>query len=250
MKAFCRSIHLYVTAVFASLLVVCFAAQPRVIAEGQPSTHQIRVGAHSMRYEVYEASPHADVILLLHGHSGPANYGAQAVWFQQHGFTVLLPHYTDVSPWRGEHAQDEVYAKWIEALRALIDEVHSEDAGARHIGIVGYSQGASLALAAGSQSIPVDAVVEWYGSLPDNFFARRKGMPPLLILHGQLDTVIPVSNAQQLMRLCQMDRLTCESHIYPGMGHGLVDPDLDSAGVVDADERTLLFLRKHFAIAD
>ncbi len=103
---------------------------------------------------------------------------------------------------------------------------------------MGYSLGASIALAAGSQAAPVDAIVEWYGSLPDSFFHKLKGMPPLLILHGQEDTNIPAVNAVQLIRLCALAKFSCESHIYPGQAHGFAGPDL-----ADADLRTIAFLR-------
>ena len=97
---------------------------------------------------------------------------------------------------------------------------------------MGFSLGASVALAAGSQRVPVDAIADWYGSLPDSFFEQRKGMPPLLILHGQQDSTIPIVNAQQLARLCEMEH-------YGGEGHGFSD-----ASLKDADQRTLEFLAR------
>jgi dienelactone hydrolase len=106
----------------------------------------------------------------------------------------------------------------------------------RKMALLGFSLGASVALSAGSQDLPVDAVVEWYGSLPDEFFYQLKGMPPLLILHGQHDDNIPVTNAQQIMQLCSMKSFTCESHIYPDQGHGFLPPAYE-----DAVKRTLDF---------
>ncbi len=64
-------------------------------------------------------------------------------------------------------------------------------------------------------------------------------MPPLLILHGMEDTNIPVINAQQLQRLCVMDKLECESHLYPDEGHGFSE-----AAFADANRRTLEFLKR------
>jgi carboxymethylenebutenolidase len=104
---------------------------------------------------------------------------------------------------------------------------------------MGFSLGASVALAAGSQNVPVGAIAEWYGSLPDAFFERRKGMPPLLILHGQRDPIIPIINAQQLERLCEMEHYACESHFYAGEGHGFAGPAL-----ADANKRTLDFFAR------
>lgn len=86
--------------------------------------------------------------------------------------------------------------------------------------LVGYSLGVSVALAAGSQGAAVDGIAEWDGSLPDEFFYHMRGMPPLLILHGERDSNVPVVNAQQLIKLCEMKHLKCENQIYPDQGHG------------------------------
>jgi carboxymethylenebutenolidase len=101
---------------------------------------------------------------------------------------------------------------------------------------LGFSLGSSVALAAGSQNIAVDAIADWYGSLPDEFSYQMKGMPPLLILHGERDSNIPVLNAQQLVKLCEMKHLTCEHHFYADQEHGFGGKALE-----DADRRTLAF---------
>jgi len=92
----------------------------------------------------------------------------------------------------------------------------------------------SVGLSAASQQIGLDAIAEWYGSLPDDYFYSLKGLPPLLILHGAQDTNIPVINAQQLIRVCQIERFNCLNHIYADQGHGVMGKALE-----DADDRTL-----------
>ena len=67
-------------------------------------------------------------------------------------------------------------------------------------------------------------------------------MPPLLTVHGEHDTNIPVMNAEQLIKLCDMKQLTCESHIYPEQGNGFRGNDLQ-----DADLRTLTFFSQFLA---
>ena len=163
-------------------------------------------------------------------------YRAQAAFFSQHGYRVLLLHYFDASLSR--IPSDENYNRWATALDDLVRKIKAETAH-RRIVLVGYSLGASVALAAGSQGTPIDAIAEWYGSLPDAFFHRFQTMPPLLILHGARDSNIPVENAQQLLRLCSLKALSCQNHISPNQAHGFSDPDL-----ADADERTLTFLNQ------
>lgn len=88
-----------------------------------------------------------------------------------------------------------------------------------------------------SRGIEVDAVADWYGSLPDEYFNQLESMPPLLILHGAKDHAIPLINAKQLVRLCGMAHFECESHFYPNDGHGFTD-----ASLRDDEQRTLAFL--------
>jgi carboxymethylenebutenolidase len=112
--------------------------------------------------------------------------------------------------------------------------------GPRKIGLIGLSLGSSVALAAGSQGLPIEAIADWYGSLPDSFFYKLKAMPPLLILHGERDRNIPVSSARQLQKLCELKHLTCESHLYSDQAHGF-----SGAALLDAQQRTLAFFAKY-----
>ncbi len=177
---------------------------------------------------------------MLHGVGGPQVplYRGLAEFLAQEHYTVLFVHYFDAT--ESDRASDQNYVAWERAVLDLVDECRKNPLWARRrIALLGFSLGASVALAAGSQAIPVDAVAEWYGSLPDEFFYRLKGMPPLLILHGRRDDNIPVQNAQQLLQLCGMKNFTCESHIYPDQGHGFLPPDYD-----DAVKRTLDFFSR------
>jgi carboxymethylenebutenolidase len=176
-------------------------------------------------------------LILLHGAGGPVYfYQQQARYFAAHGYHVLLPHYFDAA--RSGYPSAQNYRLWAAAMQTLIGRTKASDnATNRQVVLVGYSLGASVALSVGSQDPSLTAIAEWYGSLPDEFFYSFRGMPPLLILHGELDDNIPVINAQQLIKLCAMQHLTCESHLYRDQGHGF-----DPKALEDADARTLAFL--------
>lgn len=165
------------------------------------------------------------------------DYAAEAALFASHGYRTVLLHYYDATA--SHSPTDQNYAAWVNAVEDLVDELHRQTPNAK-VYLVGYSLGASVALAAGSQRVPTDAIVEWAGSLPDVFFRQLKGMPPLLILHGRRDTNVPVHNAEQLIRLCGIAHFTCEHEIYPDQGHAFAGPALD-----DAQARTLAFLGAH-----
>src|SRR5579884_1263055 len=90
--------------------------------------------------------------------------------------------------------------------------------GLGHAVIIGYSLGASIALSLGAEEPDLAGIVVWSGSLPDEY-REPDVLPPLLILHGSRDTVIPEYNAQQLGSLCKLRRFKCDLEIFPDEGH-------------------------------
>ncbi len=219
-------------------LALCFSNG----VKASPKRQTIQSSGHSVTYEVFENStPNASLLIFLHGSSGPEPefYQSQAKFFARNGYEVLLLHYFDASSSR--QPTDQNYHAWAHALEDLVRECGASPSfSGRSIFVVGDSLGASVALAAGSQGISVKAIAEWYGSLPDDFFNHFKTMPPLLILHGALDSNIPVANARQLIRLCGLKQLVCADHIYPDQQHGFSDDALN-----DAEQRTLRFFKEH-----
>lgn len=224
----------------ATLILLLSCLCPPQLFCASPQMLKYTTSGRQVSYEIFGANEMGPVLILLHGVSGPglALYREQAEFFAGHGYAVLLLHYFDATG--SNTPSDKNYATWEIAVSDLIFELRKNPAWTtRKVGIVGFSLGASVALAAGSQNVDVNAIAEWYGSLPDAFFERRKGMPPLLILHGQRDPTIPIINAQQLARLCELEHYRCESHFYPSEGHGFTGTALK-----DADKRTLDFLAR------
>jgi carboxymethylenebutenolidase len=119
---------------------------------------------------------------------------------------------------------------------------------AKRIGLVGFSLGAYLALAAATdKESPVAAVVEFFGGLPPNVRRDVKKMPPILIIHGDEDQTVPVAEAHQLRDLLQARKTTLEVQIYPGVGHVFTGSDgkFQWLAALDAKGRTIRFLDKH-----
>jgi dienelactone hydrolase len=224
----------YLTLSFLLLLA------PAICSPSVALTKKYITGNRPVTYEIFNDNHEDPILILLHGASGPdiPLYREQAQFFAGKGYAVVYPHYFDAS--KPTIVSKENYEIWFRAITDLVLDLRKEDtSGQRKIALLGFSLGSSVALAVGSQAPPVDAIVDWYGSLPDTFFDRFKGMPPLLILHGELDKTIPVVNALQLLRLCELKHLTCENHIFPGQSHGFIGDAL-----VDADHRTLDFLAR------
>lgn len=199
----------------------------------------LRSGAGAeIAYEEFGDSQSARCLVVLHGASGPVEfYEDKAKYFGEQGFHVLTPHYFDAT--RGSSPSVENYRKWASVTADFVAECRRQGS-TKNVYLLGFSLGSSVALAAGSQNAAVDAMADWYGSLPDDFFYSMKGMPPLLILHGERDTNIPVANAQQLVKLCELKQLQCEHHFYADQGHGFEGKALE-----DAERRTLAFFADH-----
>ena len=209
-------------------------------AQGQTKSFRATSGA-KVAYEEFGDSNSATCLIVLHGASGPSAplYRDQARFFGAHNFRVLMPHYFDATGSASPTTKN--YERWAELTADFVVECRKQSS-TRNVFVVGFSLGSSVALAAGSQALPVDGIAEWYGSLPDEFFYQMKGMPPLLILHGERDSNIPIMNAQQLVKLCEMKQLTCDHHFYSDQGHGFMGSALD-----DADKRTLSFFAQYIS---
>lgn len=143
------------------------------------------------------------------------------------------------------------------------------------IAIYGWSAGGHLAAAAalaGDRASRPDALVLWSPAVDlesDGWFARllgdrgdvadysplrrvRAGMPPTLILQGDVDTVTPVAGAQAFCSAMRAAGNVCELEIYRGFGHLFTpagrndsgNPETDPATAASASRRADDFLEK------
>ena len=218
-------------AMMLSLALIGFVIR---VANGEAKALTPAGTSERIHYQEFGPADAEECVIVLHGASGPAPepYGEQARFFGKHGFRALMPSYYDAT--RTRSPTTENYAAWAKVTAEFV--AACRESGAKRVFLVGYSLGASVALAAGSQGVAVDAIADMYGSLPDAFFYSMKAMPPLVILHGEQDTNIPIVNGQQLVRLCELRRLRCEHHFYPDQGHGF-----EAKVMEDADARVLAF---------
>jgi len=74
-----------------------------------------------------------------------------------------------------------------------------------------------------------NAVVEWFGGMPDRFeVARRvspleyvrRDLPPILTIHGDADQTVPYEHAVRLHAALETAGAVHELHTVPGGGHG------------------------------
>ena len=185
-------------------------------------------------------------IVLLYGSDGLTNtgrYEAAARAIAAAGYTVFLPRYFEVtSDVRARYG--DLRTKFPFWRQAIVDALAGPIASApgidrNRIGVVGFSLGGALALAASAQTARIKAVVNYFGYLPDELAAAKR-FAPTLILHGDSDRIVPVSNAAAIAQLLKSRGAHVETQIYQGEGHGL------SARVLpDAISRTANFLGRY-----
>ncbi|HZL31836.1 MAG TPA: dienelactone hydrolase family protein [Pseudolabrys sp.] len=124
-------------------------------------------------------------------------------------------------------------------LDAFLDaELKRRDLPPQALALVGFSQGTMMALHVGlRRAVPPAAIVGYSGMLimPDDamsdaFAAEIKSRPPVILIHGDEDQLIPVQavthSAQGLAAL----EVTVEWHISPGIGHGIDQEGLRHGG--------------------
>jgi dipeptidyl aminopeptidase/acylaminoacyl peptidase len=74
---------------------------------------------------------------------------------------------------------------------------------------------------------PVSKAMMYHDSSPLNFVTAQS--PPTLILHGDADIVVAISQSQLLNAQLQTSGVVHQYIVYPGQGHGWVGPDLSDS---------------------
>ncbi len=186
------------------------------------------------------------IVLALHGSSGLHSGSNQfPQMLADRGFVVFLPHFFETT---GTTRASPLiirdnFPTWTIALSDALDFAQDHpQSDRRRIGIVGFSLGAYLGLALASQQSRVKAVVDFFGGMPDHFAEQVRQLPPVLILHGDRDTVVPVSEAHKIEALYRAREAPYEMKIYPNANHGF-----NGFNMLDAGQRTYFFLKKHLA---
>jgi phospholipase/carboxylesterase len=101
------------------------------------------------------------------------------------------------------------------------------------LALVGFSQGAMMALHVGLRRRPPPAaIVAFSGMLigPEHLAAERSGTPPVLLVHGDADPVVPFAALAAAREGLAAAGVACEWHVSPGLGHGIDQAGLAHGG--------------------
>jgi phospholipase/carboxylesterase len=97
----------------------------------------------------------------------------------------------------------------------------------KDLALVGFSQGTMMALHVGPRRKGGIAGIVGYSGLlagPEYLAAEAAHKPPILLVHGEADPLIPVVALHAAAPVLGAAGLSVEWHVSPGLGHG-IDPE-------------------------
>jgi carboxymethylenebutenolidase len=175
-------------------------------------------------------------VIILHGAAGfDQRYAGLARFLADSGFvTLALDYYAEVGP--SPISSEEKLKKWPGyqlAIRNAVKYLSSlKNVSEQRIGLVGFSRGAFLAVSVAASIPSVKAVVDFFGGGGGGTEPLEKevqGLPPLLILHGENDRIVPLRFAHDLEDAVKRARGKVELQVYTNEGHGLSQATLPDA---------------------
>jgi carboxymethylenebutenolidase len=222
------------------------------------------------RFDPVRPGPHP-AVLLLHGAEGldnPACYHRIADRLAGEDYVVFVVSYYDcfadhpkelaffkdnikaIARLEGPN-RERLQAGFEECLTAVCDGVRhvrgQPGVNGERIGLVGVSLGAYLALSAAMEKeLRITAVVDLFGGLPEWRRKQARSLPPVLILHGDADLVVPVAEARALEKVLREHRIDHQIEVFPGVGHLFKDDKghFQWMAAQKAEELALAFLRQ------
>lgn len=194
------------------------------------------------------------LVIFVHGYGADGN---DLIGLGKH-WQRLLPTAAFVSPHAPERCQmspmgyqwfgisrlqpDEMLRgveKAAPILNAFIDaELERLELDGSRLAFVGFSQGTMMSLHVGlRRKTPPAAIVGYSGMLPgaEKLPQEIVGRPPVLLVHGDGDDMIPVQALHHAVNGLGAAGVTTRWHISRGVGHGIAPDGLDLGGQFLAD---------------
>ncbi len=140
-----------------------------------------------------------------------------------------IPWLDGSDPVAADRAMDAAVADLDAYLDGVLDD---EGIGADRLVLIGFSQGTMMALhVALRRPEPVAALVGFSGRLlrPETLKAEIRSRPPVLLVHGDLDDVVPPASMPEAAQALQDAGLDVFAHVMEGTAHGIAPDGLSVA---------------------
>ena len=139
-------------------------------------------------------------------------------------------------PWldgSSEEAAAEGMARAARDIDALIDQTLEKEAiRPENLIVFGFSQGTMMALqVVPRRAEPIAGIVGFSGRLlgPEDFADQVVSRPPVLLVHGDQDDMVPLQYFQQAGQTLQAAGFDVYAHVMKGTGHGIAPDGLSVA---------------------
>jgi carboxymethylenebutenolidase len=191
-------------------------------------------------------------VMMLHGAAGfdrqIADYNRYAAAVAASGFDTYLVNYRSDDDMKrlasGENVFEARIGDWAKLVDDLADYLKAQKDATGKVGLIGFSDGGTLATGASALDKNVTAAVIYYGMDAANVGIEEKRFPPMLLLHGDADTTITWMNSELLAQHVKSLNAPVEFVLYPGEKHGF-GADTGTKHGADALKRTLAFLHQN-----
>ncbi len=204
----------------------------------------VDLGASELRGVVFADSTlqPRPVIIAMHGLGDHPTRFSQLTRGWADIATIVVPAaptpYRDGFSWfpvSGRTDTTQLAAAVAETARRVVQLVHARRSKGVPVVVTGFSQGGMLSFALATQHPQaIDGAVPVGGFLPAHLWPSEKPAhtPTIIALHGEDDTVIPVSAPRETVRHLRSLGWSAEIETYPGVGHSIPGPmrsDLNDA---------------------
>jgi carboxymethylenebutenolidase len=191
-------------------------------------------------------------VIILYGSSGWRSQYISLAELADSGFVALvLDYYAETGKDTGQTDIVSKWPQWQAMIRSAVTFLQEDSSSyKRSVGLIGYSLGAFIAVSTASSIPEVKAVVDYFGggsTEKDVLESEVQNFPPLLILHGEEDKVVPVSMAYFLRDAVIAQGGEVEMKIYPKEQHAFNatwSPYYSETAAFDSFKLTVDFLRR------
>ena len=139
-------------------------------------------------------------------------------------------------PWLDGSSEAQAQAGMAEAAKALnafIDNVLADEGlTPDRLALVGFSQGTMMSLhVAPRRDAEIAGIVGFSGRLltPETLEAETRVKPPVLLIHGDQDPVVPFADMDLAGTALQQAGFTVYGHVMKGTAHGISQDGLSTA---------------------